>query len=32
MQIRKKEKKIDKKRFVFEINGSDLFAFTCLYE
>ena len=31
MQIRKTQKKIQKKCFVFEKKASELFAFTCLY-
>ena len=31
MQIRKMQKKIQKKRYVFEINASELFAFNCHY-
>ena len=31
VQIRKTHKKIERKCLVFEINASDLFAFTCLY-
>ena len=31
MQIRETPKKIQKKFFVFDINASELFAFTCLY-
>ena len=31
MQIRKMQKKIEKKCFVFEIKSSEIFAFTCLY-
>ena len=30
-EIRKMEKKIQKKSFVLEINASELFAFNCLY-
>ena len=30
-EIRKMQKKIEKKSFVFDINASSLFAFNCVY-